>query len=89
MELDYRNLDKLVQIRQTQIEDKSLENDYFNTEYQALEAIKKQLAVILILERNPEEMLKEVDCTGEVKGEYHLDTKTYHADQADQADQDA
>jgi len=83
MELDYRNITDLVTIRQKQIHDKALERDYFNTEYQALEEIKKQLAVILILERNPKEMFTEVDCTGEVKGEDHLVTKTYQADQAD------
>jgi len=64
MQLDYRNLDKLVQIRQKQIEDKALERDYFNAEYQALEEIKQQLATLLILERKPEEMFVEVPCVG-------------------------
>jgi len=56
MELDYRNMMDLVQVRQKQIEDVALEREYFNTEHQALEEIRQQLAKILILERKPEEM---------------------------------
>ena len=56
MELDYRNIMDLVQIRQKQIDQISLEREYFNIEYMALEEIKQHLANILILERKPEEM---------------------------------
>ena len=55
MELDYRNMMDLVQIRQKQIEDVALEREYFNTEYTALEEIRQKLAKILILERTPVE----------------------------------
>ena len=64
MELDYRNMMDLVQIRQKQIDQISLERDYFNTEYQALEEIKQQLAKILILERDPEEQYTIVPPVG-------------------------
>ena len=54
MQIDYQNTMKIVNIRLKQINEISLEREYFNSEYQALCVIKQELAKLIILERNPE-----------------------------------
>jgi len=56
MTLNYQEITKLVDIRKKQIQDISLEVDYYNKEYIELEKIRKSLTELLLLEReNPNE----------------------------------
>jgi len=59
MELDYRNMAKLVDIRKMQIQDVSLEMDRYNEEYVELDKIRNSIAKIILLERQDFEKSKE------------------------------
>jgi hypothetical protein len=52
MKIDYIEMARLVDIRKKQIEDASLEYEYFNKEYVELEKIRKSLTELILLERN-------------------------------------
>jgi hypothetical protein len=60
MQIDYRQMTKMINIRMNQIEDASLQMERFNTEYQALNEVKHLIAKILIVERGDEEMFKKL-----------------------------
>ena len=51
MELDYRNMTQLIDIRMKQLDDVSKTHEYFNKEYVELMKIRKSLSNLLILER--------------------------------------
>ena len=51
MEIDYRQMTNLIDIRMKQIEDASLEYEYFCKEMNSLERIRKELTELLLLER--------------------------------------
>jgi hypothetical protein len=51
MKLDYRNITDLIDIRMRQIQDASLEIEYFNQEWNELSTIRKSLTKLLLLER--------------------------------------
>ncbi len=55
MELDYRNMTDLVDVRLKQINDASMYHEYFNKEYRELSMIRKSLTELLLLERNTPE----------------------------------
>ncbi len=52
MELNYRNMTDLVDVRLKQINDASMEHEYFNKEYRELDNIRKALTELLLLERH-------------------------------------
>ena len=51
MELDYRNMRDLVEIRMKQIDQVSLEDTHYNGEYMALKKISLGISDIIILEK--------------------------------------
>jgi hypothetical protein len=51
MTIDYKELAKLVDIRQKQISDCSLELEFYNKEYNELNKIRKSLTELILLER--------------------------------------
>ena len=51
MELDYRNMRDLVEIRMKQIDQVSLEDAHYNGEYMALKKISLGISDIIILEK--------------------------------------
>ena len=51
MTIDYKELAKLVDIRQKQISDASLELEFYNKEYNELNKIRKSLTELILLER--------------------------------------
>jgi hypothetical protein len=51
MTIDYKELSKLVDIRQKQISDASLELEFFNKEYNELKKIRNALTELILLER--------------------------------------
>ena len=59
MQIDYKELAKLVDIRKNQIEDASKELHYFCKEYIALEKIRKSLTELILLERKNWKDLEE------------------------------
>ncbi len=60
MELDYKNMTALVDIRLKQINDASMYHEYFNKEYRELSKIRKSLTELLLLERDtPEDYVEK------------------------------
>ena len=51
MILDYREMQRLIQIRMKQIDQVSLEMEYFNREYKSLSIMRNELGKLLVLER--------------------------------------
>ena len=51
MELDYKNMTGLIDIRMKQIDDASKTHEYFNKEYISLTKIREQLVHLNLLER--------------------------------------
>ena len=51
MEIDYKSMRNLIDIRHNQIDDASKENPYFNKEYLELKKISTAVSSLIILER--------------------------------------
>ena len=51
MEINYKQMSELIDIRMKQISDASLEYEYFNQEFNKLQKIRNEISQLLILER--------------------------------------
>ena len=67
MELDYKNITGLVDIRMKQIDEASRTHEYFNKEYISLMKIRNQLTELNLLERKNWTDFEVVECIQEVE----------------------